>query len=158
MFFMFVLWMALTFTTSPQLLLAGVIVAAITAYLFNELFIEEREKELFNPKRWLWLLLYVSILAKECVLASLDVAWRVLHPKMPIRPGIIRIPLRLEKDWEITLLSNSITLTPGTLVIDFDENENCLYVHWLYMREKEINAAKKEISEVYEKYLERIFE
>jgi multicomponent Na+:H+ antiporter subunit E len=77
---------------------------------------------------------------------------------MPIKPCIIRIPTHLESDWEITLLSNSITLTPGTLVIDFNEDENCLYVHWLYMREREIEAAKREISEVYEKYLGRIFE
>ena len=157
-FFMFVFWLMLTFMDDPQLILMGVVVGAIGAYFFNELFIEGSGKESLNPKRWLWMILCVFILAKECVLASLDVAWRVLHPKMPIKPCIIRIPTHLESDWEITLLSNFITLTPGTLVVDFDENENCLYVHWLYMREKEIEAAKKEISEVYEKYLGRVFE
>ena len=156
--FMFVLWLMLTFMADPQLVLAGVVIATIAAYLFSELFIEGSGKESLNPKRWLWMVLYVLILAKECILASLDVAWRVLHPKMPIKPCIIRIPTHLESDWEITLLSNFITFTPGTLVVDFDENENCLYVHWLYMREKEIEAAKKEISEVYEKYLGRVFE
>jgi multicomponent Na+:H+ antiporter subunit E len=155
---MFVLWLMLTFMADPQLVLAGVVIASIAAYLFSELFIEESGKESLNPKRWLWMVLYVLILAKECILASLDVARRVLHPKMPIKPCIIRIPTHLESDWEITLLSNSITLTPGTLVIDFNEDENCLYVHWLYMREREIEAAKREISEVYEKYLGRIFE
>jgi len=158
LFFMFVLWLMLTFMADPQLVLAGVVIASIAAYLFSELFIEGSGKESLNPKRWMWMVFYVLILAKECILASLDVAWRVLHPKMPIKPCIIRIPTPLESDWEITLLSNSITLTPGTLVIDFNEDENCLYVHWLYMREKEIEAAKKEISEVYEKYLGRLFE
>ena len=75
---------------------------------------------------------YVVLFVKELVIANLDVAYRVLWPSMPIRPAVIRLPLRVEKDIAITTIANSITLTPGTLTMDYDEKRNALYVHAIY--------------------------
>ena len=156
--FMFAVWILLTFTLDIQLIASGVVVSVIGAYLFSTVFIRGSGKDLLNPKRWVYLVLYIPIFVKECLLSSLDVAWRVVHPKMPLRPGIVRVPTHLRKDWEITLLSNSITLTPGTLLVDFDQKRNELYVHWIHVTKREVEAVKKEIFGAYEPHLRKMFE
>jgi len=73
--------------------------------------------------------LYALVFLWELVTANVDVAYRVLHPKMPIDPGVVEVPLRVETDLAITTIANSITLTPGTLTMDYDGEKNSLYVH-----------------------------
>ncbi|MFD1512206.1 Na+/H+ antiporter subunit E [Halomarina rubra] len=74
-------------------------------------------------------LLYVLLFLRELLTANLDVAYRVLSPSMPIDPDVVAVPLRVESDIAITTIANSITLTPGTLTMDYDETTNTLYVH-----------------------------
>jgi multicomponent Na+:H+ antiporter subunit E len=73
--------------------------------------------------------LYVAVFLRELVTANVDVAYRVLAPSMPIDPEVIEVPLRVRTDFAITTIANSITLTPGTLTMDYDDEENTLYVH-----------------------------
>lgn len=65
----------------------------------------------------------------QIVLANLDVAYRVLHPKMPIDPRIIEFETPLRSDLAITLMANSITLTPGTITIDVEPETGKFIVH-----------------------------
>ncbi|WP_423745278.1 Na+/H+ antiporter subunit E (plasmid) [Haladaptatus sp. SPP-AMP-3] len=73
--------------------------------------------------------LYVVVFIKDLILANIDVAYRVLLPSMPIEPGVVVVPLRVQTDGAITTIANSITLTPGTITMDYDEETNALYVH-----------------------------
>ncbi len=73
--------------------------------------------------------LYIVVFIKDLILANLDVAYRVLLPSMPIEPGVVVVPLRVQTDGAITTIANSITLTPGTITMDYDEETNALYVH-----------------------------
>jgi multicomponent Na+:H+ antiporter subunit E len=72
---------------------------------------------------------YLAAFVWELVTANLDVAYRVLAPSMPINPEVVEVPLRVESDLAITTIANSITLTPGTLTMDYDDERNSLYVH-----------------------------
>lgn len=72
---------------------------------------------------------YLATFSWEVVRANLDVTYRVLSPGMPIEPEVILIPLRVETDLAITTIANSITITPGTVTLDYDEETNALYVH-----------------------------
>lgn len=54
----------------------------------------------------------------ELILSAVRVAVLVLSPKMDLKPGIFAYPLKVDRDFEITLLANLITLTPGTLSVD----------------------------------------
>lgn len=74
-------------------------------------------------------ILYVLLFVRELLVANLDVAWRVLSPSMPIKPDVVEVPLRVESDLAVTTIANSITLTPGTLTMDYDRDRNMLYVH-----------------------------
>jgi len=73
--------------------------------------------------------LYLMTFLYELVTANIEVAYRVLAPSMPIEPDVVAVPLRVETDAAITLIANSITLTPGTLTMDYDDRTNTLYVH-----------------------------
>ena len=73
--------------------------------------------------------LYLLVFLKELVTANWDVAKRVLAPSMPIDPGVLEVPLRVRTAAAITLIANSITLTPGTLTMDYVAETNTLYVH-----------------------------
>ncbi|ELZ26732.1 multisubunit na+/h+ antiporter, mnhe subunit [Halogeometricum pallidum JCM 14848] len=75
--------------------------------------------------------LYLLVFLKELVTANWDVAKRVLAPSMPIDPGVIEVPLRVRTAAAITTIANSITLTPGTLTMDYNAQTNTLYVHSL---------------------------
>lgn len=81
--------------------------------------------------------IYMLVFIKELLTANVDVAYRVLAPSMPIQPAVIEVPLRVESDAAITTIANSITLTPGTLTMDYDVDRNSLYVHAISARDRE---------------------
>jgi len=65
----------------------------------------------------------------ELILSAWRVATIVLRPRIVLQPGIIAVPLTVDRDFEITMLANLITLTPGTLSVDVSEDRKTLYVH-----------------------------
>lgn len=67
----------------------------------------------------------------ELVLSSIRVAVLVLSPKMNLKPGIFAYELKVDRDAEITLLANLITLTPGTLSVDVSPDRKQLFIHAL---------------------------
>ncbi len=79
----------------------------------------------------------------ELVLANLRVAYDVVTPTHHMRPGVIAIPLDAQTDAEITALANFITLTPGTLSLDVSEDRKVLYIHAMYIHDRE--ALRREI-------------
>ncbi|MFB6069276.1 MAG: Na+/H+ antiporter subunit E [Halobacterium sp.] len=85
--------------------------------------------------------LYVAAFLWELVTANVDVAKRVLAPSMPIEPRVIEVPLRVETPFAITTIANSITLTPGTLTMDYDDDTNTLYVHAIEGRDRDSVVA-----------------
>ena len=97
----------------------------------------------------------VFILLKEIVKANLDVAYRVIHPRMPIKPGIVVIKTNLKQDIAKLILANSITLTPGTLTLDIKEDK--LLIHWIDVKAEDKDEATKIVGERFEKYLKVIF-
>ncbi|WP_257298793.1 Na+/H+ antiporter subunit E [Haloarchaeobius sp. FL176] len=81
--------------------------------------------------------IYLGLFLWELVTANIDVARRVLSPSMPIDPSVVEVPLRVESAVAITTIANSITLTPGTLTMDYDEERNSLFVHTLAATDEE---------------------
>ncbi len=73
----------------------------------------------------------------ELIKANLQVAYEVSTPKLNMKPGIVAVPLDIKSDFEITMLANLITLTPGTLSLDVSEDKSVLYVHAMYITNKE---------------------
>ena len=109
-----------------------------------------------NPLRYLWLVYYIPIFLWECLKANVDVAFRVLHPHLPIRPGTIRVKTALKSDTGLTFLANSLSLTPGNTTIDVDKDAGVLYVHRLCI--KDDGAGVMPVAAKFERILKRIFD
>jgi multicomponent Na+:H+ antiporter subunit E len=71
-----------------------------------------------------------------------------------MQPAIFALETDLEKDWEITLLSNLITLTPGTLVIEVSEDNKTLYIHAMDI--DDVEQAKLDIKNSFEKAIKEV--
>jgi multicomponent Na+:H+ antiporter subunit E len=71
------------------------------------------------------------------IVANLQVAYEVMTPNLYVKPGIIKIPLDVETNTEISILANLITLTPGTLSIDVSDDKKVLYVHSMYVTDRD---------------------
>ncbi len=110
----------------------------------------------FQPHRYFWLLVYLVILIWECIKANFDVAYRVLHPAMPIKPGIVKVKLELQSDFARAMLANSITMTPGTIAVDIIDEY--LYVHWIYVSSDDPEEYSRRIAGRFEKYIKKTFE
>ena len=151
----FALWMLLFWSLDPWVIGSGVFFAFIVGFLIAEICPDEFEK-IANPKRWLFFLIYVPYFLYYCLKANVDVAARVVHPDVPIRPGIVKVKTTLETDMGKTFLANSITLTPGTLTIDIDGQD--LYIHWINIDTDDVAARTAEICGRFEPLLRRIFE
>jgi len=156
-----VIWIVITWPfvdgkIDIQVLVAGIIASALVATLFHEILPKEHHV-FFSPVRIFWFLVYVPVFFYYVVKANLDVVYRALHPRMPIKPGIVKIKTNLKSDSAITALANSITLTPGTLTVDLTE-DGFLYVHWINVKSDDIEEATKYIAQRFEWFLQRIFE
>ncbi|GAB6861996.1 Na+/H+ antiporter subunit E [Haloplanus litoreus] len=109
-------------------LLVGLTVGVPVAYVFRRLYADA--VDLRRSLRSLpYAILYVLTFTREAVVSSLDVTYRVLAFSQPIDPEVILIPLRVRTDLGVTTIANSITMTPGSLTLDYDPEENALYVH-----------------------------
>ncbi|MBU8921344.1 MAG: Na+/H+ antiporter subunit E [Bacteroidales bacterium] len=149
------IWMLLTWSVAWQEVLVGVVVALIAELLLGDIFPIGAIK-LFNPIRLYWMIVYAVVFLGYVIRANFDVAYRVLNLYMPIRPGIVKVKMRLKSDMARTFLANSITLTPGTLTVDC-VGEN-LYVHWINITSDDPEKETEIIVSRFENLLERIFE
>ena len=157
----FVLWLLLTWPVDSvaggiQTVVVGILVAVLVAVVMREPESESLEKW-FSPARWFWALVYLFVLGFSVLKANIDVAYRVLHPAMPIRPGIVKVKSKLTGAAARTILANSITLTPGTLTVDITD-EGILYVHWIDVKSQEIEDATDRIIGRFEWFITKIFE
>ena len=80
---------------------------------------------------------FLFFFISELIKANIEVAYEVITPKFTMKPGIVQVPLDLETDLEITLLANLITLTPGTLSLDVSKDKKVLYVHSMYINDRD---------------------
>ena len=152
---LFLLYMWLVSTAAWEELIAGLIFSALIAAFTYRSFVLE-EGEAITAKRVLNLLLYLPYFFWQIVKANLDVAYRVLHPKMPIRPGIVAVRTSLKSDIAKVALANSITLTPGTLTLDIIGDH--LLIHWINVRHEDEKGATEDIVRPFEERLRGIFE
>ena len=153
--FLFILWILLTSTLAWEELTTGLIFAAFIA-LFGYSYFTERGLSGITLKKTLYFLLYIPVFFWEMMKANFDVAYRVVHPKMPIRPGIVQIKTNLKSDMAKLILGNSITLTPGTLTVEIVKDN--LLIHWINVKTEDIDKATDIIGKRFETYLKVIFE
>lgn len=124
---MFMFWILLSGFFDKMHLSLGIICSAIIAFFSHDLLIPSVESVNMALKKAVNFIRYIPWIIYQIVLANIDVAYRILHPKMPIDPKIITFKTKLRSDLSLTTLANSITLTPGTITVDI--KDGIYYVH-----------------------------
>jgi len=132
---------------SVEELISGAVLAVIAGLIAGGIAISKEASggkspyRMLNPLRLLTFLAYlIGPFFWAMAKANLDVAYRVITGK--IRPGIVRISPGLQTELGTTLLANSITLTPGTLSVDVDDDSGDLFVHWINVTDEEPTCEK----------------
>ena len=156
----FLFWVLLTWSFTPQEMIAGAVVSLAAALFTSGFFIHENAFRLANPVRFGALIAYVFIFLGELVKANLDVARRCFGGCREVNPGIVKVPVELEGDYAQAMLANSITLTPGTITLDIAEQDGktWYYIHWIDVAETDREKAGKIIKGRLEKGIRRIWQ
>ena len=152
--FLMIFWAIFSYPLNTQEILFGTVVSFLISLLFfwkAEIFSEIR----LNPKAILYSIIFIFVFLFELLKSNLDVAFRVIDPRLPINPGIVKVKTKLKSKLGRVFLANSITLTPGTLTVD--THEEFFYIHWINISHTGIDKASKEIVQKFEKYLEVMF-
>jgi len=150
-----IFWFLLTFRFTVSNLIVGSVASAICSAIFARYYFHNVYKFL-QPHRYFWFIIYLFIFIWECIKANFDVAYRVLHPAMPIRPGIVKVKTNLKSEFAKMLLANSITMTPGTISVDIIDDY--LFIHWIYIRSEDPEVYTGMITGAFEKSIKRIIE
>lgn len=143
-------WVAISGSYSVPNLAFGFAIGWIVLFLVREQL--QATKAVIRPVA---LLLLIALFIKELVLSAFKVAKLVLSPRMDIKPGIFAYPLKVDRDFEITLLANLITLTPGTLSVDVSDDRRTLFVHGMDC--SDIEQARRDISQGFERRILEAF-
>ncbi len=140
--------------TAPQELIVGALVSVVLTLIVTNYVGYELDWKL--PYRLLlFIVWYLPVFIWKLILANIDVAKRVLNPKLPLNPGFVKVPTKLKDDFAKLMLANSITLTPGTLSID--ASEDAIYIHTVDVKGETEEENQKAISGAFERILGVIF-
>lgn len=146
-----IIWLLLVNSLAPGQLLLGTLLAILIP-LFTNAFWTDRPQQVR-----LWRLARFGLrVILDIVVANVQVAILILGPTRNLQPAFIHYPLELRSEFAITLLANTISLTPGTVTANVDADAKGLLIHALDVDDQE--AMLSHIRERYEKPLKEIFE
>ena len=143
-FFLAFVWMFMTVSFSPSGFAIGFLVGLGIIILMRRFF----SYRLYTFR--VWAVIYLILLfLKELLMSSIQVLRIVIRPNMNLKPAIFELETELKEDWEITLLSALITLTPGTLVVGISNDQKRLFIHALDF--EDIDDAVNSIKDTFER-------
>ena len=145
-----IIWMAVTGTYSLLNMAFGFLLGVFALSLIRE---QVGSVGYFTRLRKVAVLALVFLY--ELVMSTIRVAITVLSPNMNLKPGIFAYKLEVDRDIEITILANLITLTPGTLSVDVSEDKQYLYVHAIDC--SDADATRRDIADSFERRILEAF-
>jgi multicomponent Na+:H+ antiporter subunit E len=147
-------WLLFTWSLAPGSLVLGLFHSLIVALLTYPIFIEDDEAARRSHIPRIELLgIFLVVLVFNMYIASFKVLWQILRGR--INPGIVHFRTRLRTHVARVALTNSITLTPGTIAIYLDDDH--VIVHWLAARTTHSKYASSLVAGPYERLLRRIW-
>jgi len=152
-FVSFLIYVSLVGSLGTDELIVGLIIAVIVGLVTGNLLVSD-EKRVLDPRKWLNALWYLTVywFYYEPI-AHWDVIKRIFT--MNLRPSIVRVPYSLKTEYGVTLVGNSVTNTPGTVVVDVDERRGYFYIHWINAPSVEEKFCYNNISKGFEKLVRR---
>ncbi|MFD1927558.1 Na+/H+ antiporter subunit E [Sporosarcina siberiensis] len=148
-FFIALVWMFMSSSLNAATFVIGYIIGFVLIFMMRRFF----KNKLYTVRLWAAFKLTL-IFFRELTLSNISVLLLVIKPKLNIKPMIFAMPTELEHDWEITLLSSLITLTPGTIVINVSDDQNTLYIHAIHV--DDVDEAIDSIKNSFEKAIKEV--
>lgn len=145
-------WAAMSGDFSLASLLTGAVLGFFALWIsapvtgIDQLYFKRFGRSVYLALFFLW----------ELVVSSVKVAWDVIRPVPQNRPALIEVPLTVKSDFEILLLTNLISLTPGTLSVDVTEDRETLIVHAMFAEDPD--ALIRDIKSGFERLIMGVFE
>lgn len=148
------IWFAANSSLAVESIASGALISAALAYAMTRSFPAWADVRL-SPARLLHFIRYTGVFLIELVRANLNMLRYVYALRIDINPGIVQVKTRLKTPVGRLALANSIALTPGSLVIDLDDDT--LSVHWLDVQTTDPEEATRIIVGPFESDLEKTF-
>ncbi|RMA41180.1 Na+/H+ antiporter subunit E [Rhodophyticola porphyridii] len=140
-------WAALTGNFTLTGLVVGFAFGSAALYITRPLF---PGSERYFLRAWRWIKL-ITLFLYELVVSSIEVVWDVLTPTQKSNPGIISMPLDAKGEMEVLLVTNLISLTPGTLSLDVTDDGKTLYIHAMFADDPD--AIRKQLKQGMERWV-----
>jgi multicomponent Na+:H+ antiporter subunit E len=147
-------WIAISSSLDIESVATGALISAALAYMFARKF-DIWGGISFSPQRLYHFVVYTWVFLVELVRANITMMRYVYAPRIDVDPGVVKVSTGLKSPIGRLALANSISLTPGSLVLDISEEG--LTVHCLDMRIVDPDDASRTITGSFEKHLERSF-
>ena len=126
-------WVALTGQLNYTNFVFGFVMGFFILWMINRTSTGNKDYFYRVPK----ILAFTLSFFYNMIKANLEVAVDVMTPNYNMKPGIIKYRMSSQTNFEITMLANMIALTPGTLVIDISKDKKYLYIHGMYLKNRE---------------------
>ncbi len=155
-----IVWIIFAGKLTWDVFLVGGAASLLVSYFFSDMLFRKMslDNNVFTHlKKFCLIIAFIPVFFYEAFIAALKVSRYAFSRKLDLNPGIIKVKTHLIDVTAITLLANLITLTPGTLTVDFDKSERCYYIHWLDVETKEEAETRKALLGRFEKWLEVIY-
>lgn len=150
---LYLLWLLISGFEMGEWILGGIVALILTGILRNRVSLSLGRKSV--GRAIVFLFIYIPVLIADLIKANFDVARRILDPALPLNPGFVKIPTEVGSDLGKLTLANSITLTPGTLSMDADDDH--IYIHWIDVKGDSPKSHQDYVSSDFEKILRRVF-
>jgi multisubunit Na+/H+ antiporter MnhE subunit len=137
------LWLVLWRSTSPGAIVTGIALAIALTWVVRRSD-DNREHHRVRP---LALLRYFGHMVFALVQSNVALAWEVLTPTDYTKPGLLEVQLPPSSELVLTVIANSITLTPGTMTLGLRAETSTLVIHVLHLRD--VDEARAEIEELH---------
>lgn len=160
-FMILAVWIIFAGKITDDVLIVGVIASLVTSWMYSDLLFRSsnrKRKWTYYLRKIFYVLLFIPVFFYEAFISALKVSKHAFEKKPTFSPGIVKVKTTLKNITALTILANLITLTPGTLTLDFDMKEKAFFIHWIDVTTAEEAETRKQVIERFEKWLEVIFQ
>ena len=157
----YIVWVIFAGRITFDVLMVGFIASLITALLFSNMLFHgsgPSKGPVSYLRRLGYIFMFIPVFFYEALVSALEVTRHIFERHPSFSPGIVKVKTHLTDVSALSILANLITLTPGTLTLDFDISERAYYIHWIDVTTREEAETRKKIIELFERWLGVIFQ
>ena len=160
---LFVFWLVLSGHFTAKYIIIGALSSGLVTFLTYDLFysIFQHGKDIRTRFRAIFLqiwrfIAYLPWLLSRIIMANVQVAYLVLHPRMPINPALLLFRTTMRKNISQVTLANSITLTPGTITVSLENGNYIIHTLDPPLAQELVDAVmQNKVAKVYQEEKEK---